>query len=47
MHPDSNAPYQDESFAIAGQEYELNFRENKEGIPAEMLEARFTKRIPD
>ena len=46
MHPDGNAPYQDEPLAIAGQEYELNFEEDKDGIPAETLEARFTKRIP-
>ena len=46
MHPDGNAPYQDEPLAIAGQEYELNFEKDKDGIPAETLEARFTKRIP-
>ena len=46
MHPNGNAPYQDEPLAVAGQEYILNFEEDKDGIPAEMLEARYTKIIP-
>ncbi len=46
MHPNCNAPYQDEPLAVAGQEYVLNFEEDKDGIPAEMLEARYTKVIP-
>ena len=46
MHPDGNAPYQDKPLAVAGQEYELNFEEDKDGIPAETLEARYTKIIP-
>ena len=37
---------QDEPLAVAGQEYALNFEEDKDGIPAETLEARYTKVIP-
>ena len=39
IHPDGNAPYQDETLAIDGQEYDLNFEEDKDGISAETLEA--------
>ena len=46
MHPNGNALYQDEPLAVAGQEYALNFEEDKDGIPAETLEARYTKVIP-
>ena len=46
MHPDGNEPYQDEPLAIPGQEYVLSFEEDKDGIPAATLEARFTKTCP-
>lgn len=46
MHPNGNEPYQDEPLAIPGQEYVLNFEEDKDGIPAATLEARFTKICP-
>ena len=43
MHPEGNEPYEDEPLAVPGQEYALNFQEDKDGIPAVTLEARFTK----
>ena len=43
MHPEGNEPYQDEPLAVPGQEYALNFEDDKDGIPAATLEARFTK----
>ena len=46
MHSDDNEPYQDEPLAIPGQEYVLSFEEDKDGIPAATLEARFTKTCP-
>ncbi|XP_028408213.1 uncharacterized protein LOC114530791 [Dendronephthya gigantea] len=46
LHPDGNAPFQDEPLAIVGQEYKLNFEEDKDGIPAQTLEAKYTKLIP-
>ena len=46
MNPYGSEPYQDEPLAIAGQEATLNFEEDKDGIPAETLESRFTKIIP-
>ncbi|CAB4042141.1 Hypothetical predicted protein [Paramuricea clavata] len=46
MHPDSNAPYQDEPLAIVGQDYDFRFEEDRDGISPETLEARFTKICP-
>ena len=46
MNPYGGEPYQDEPLAIAGLEATLNFEEDKDGIPAETLESRFTKIIP-
>ncbi|CAB4028332.1 Hypothetical predicted protein, partial [Paramuricea clavata] len=43
MHPDGNAPYQDEPLAIVGQDYNFRFEEDRDGISPETLEARFTK----
>ena len=43
VHPEGNEPCQDEPLAIPGQEYVLNFEEDKDDIPAATLEARFTK----
>ncbi len=41
MNPYGGEPYQDEPLAIAGQEATLNFKEDKDGIPAETLESRY------
>ena len=46
MHPDGNAPYQDEPLAIVGQDYDFRFEEDRDGISPETLEARFTKICP-
>jgi hypothetical protein len=46
MHPDGNAPYQDEPLAIVGQDCDFRFEEDRDGISPETLEARFTKICP-
>ncbi|CAB4009929.1 Hypothetical predicted protein [Paramuricea clavata] len=46
MHPDGNAPYQDEPLAIVGQDYDFRFEEDRDGISPETLEARFMKICP-
>jgi hypothetical protein len=46
MNPYGGEPYQDEPLAIAGQEVALNFEEDRDGIPVEILESRFTKITP-
>ena len=46
MHPDVNVPYQDEHLAIIGQDYDFRFKEDRDGISPETLEARFTKICP-
>jgi hypothetical protein len=46
MHPDGNAPYQDEPLAIVGQDCDFRFEEDRDGISPETLEASFMKICP-
>lgn len=43
-HPDRNVPYQDELLAIAAQEHELNFEEDKDAIFPQKRSKQGTRR---